>query len=123
MAISSKGKRKITVGGRIYFWFVSEYKADWPPGVLTVMSPDKEFHAQFPLSFMESTLPDEKVYIVIIGQLFAGAETGGVWKRFTCPRFAGGTVTPTNVRRVIEWCLDEGLERQEVDSRLPGYWL
>ena len=108
MAVSTKGRRKITVGGRPYVWFVSDNDEAW--WVLTVISSDKKFLAKYALHQNEG-----EEYAVILGKQFAGAETGGSWRRFLCPRFATEAVTPGDVRRLIEWCLDERLPRQEID--------
>ena len=111
MAVATKRRRKITVADRRYIWFVCE---DDEGMVLHVVSADKKFIAQYQL-----VQPKGVEYIVILGRRFAGAKTGGPWKRFRCPRFATPAVTPGAVRQLIEWCLDENLKRQEVDWRCP----
>ena len=78
--------------------------------VLHVISADKQFIAKYQIG-----QPEGESYIVILGLRFAGAKTGGPWRRFLCPRFVGGAVTPQSVRDLIEWCLDESLTRQKID--------
>jgi hypothetical protein len=111
MAVATKNRRKITVGDRRYVWYVAE--DDEAAGkVLQVISEDKQFIVKYQLD-----QPRGDEYIVILGRLFAGASTGGPWRRFLCPRFGASTVTSRNVRQLIEWCLDERLKRQEIEWR------
>ena len=109
MAVATKSRRKVTVGDRRYVWHVAE--GDEGAGmVLHVISDDKQFIAKYQLD-----QPRGGEYIVILGPLFAGASTGGPWRRFLCPGFGTSAVTPRNVRELIEWCLDERLNRQEIE--------
>ena len=111
MAAASKNRRKITVGDMQYLWYVAE--DDEGAGmVLQVISTDKQFVAKYQIG-----QPQGEDYIVILGRRFAGAKTGGPWRRFLCPCFATHTVTPRAVRQLIEWCLDESVARQEIDWR------
>jgi len=80
--------------------------------VLQVISTDKQFIAKYQIG-----QPKGEDYVVILGRRFAGAKTGGPWRRFLCPQFVTRTVTPQSVRQLIEWCLDERLTRQEIDWR------
>ena len=109
MAVATKSRRRITVCDRRYVWYVAE--DDEGAGmVLHVISDDKQFIAKYQLG-----QPTGDEYIVILGPLFAGASTGGPWRRFLCPRFGASAVTPRNVRELIDWCLDERLKRQGIE--------
>jgi len=111
MGVATKSRRKIQVGDKRYIWYVAE--DDGPGGmVLHVISTDKHFRVKYQLN-----QPKGDEYVVVLGRIFAGASTGGSWKRFLCPRFASSAVTPRSVRALIEWCLNEGMERHEVDWR------
>ena len=113
MGVRTKGRRKIVVDGEDYVWYVAE-NDDGPGVVLHVASQDKKLAVMYPLY-------DEigQQYIVILGERFTGAETGGPWKRFVCPQFeSDGVVTPKHVRDLILWCLDPLLERESTD----GVW-
>ncbi|HVR96636.1 MAG TPA: hypothetical protein VMW27_08485 [Thermoanaerobaculia bacterium] len=111
MAVASKNRRKLTVNDRRFLWYVAE--DDEGAGmVLQVLSSDKQFITKYQLD-----QPEGDEYLVVLGRLFAGASTGGSWRRFRCPRFAGESVTPRDVRNLIDWCLDESLTRQEIDWR------
>jgi hypothetical protein len=111
MGVATKRRRKITVKARQYLWFVAE-DDDGAGMVLHVTSTDKQFIAHYQIGQSEG-----EAYIVILGQRFAGANTGGPWRRFLCPRFVAGAATPQSVRELIEWCLDGSLTRQEIDWR------
>lgn len=111
MGVATKGRRRITVGDRQYLWYVA-HNDDGPGMVLHVISPDKRFNVKY-----EIDQPAGEEYIAIRGRRFVGAETGSCVRRFLCPPFATDAATPRAVRRLIEWCLDEHLTRQETDSR------
>jgi len=111
MSVATKYRRKITVGSQRYVWYVA-LNRDGPGMLLYVVSEDKLFITTYDLD-----QPEDRNHIVVLGPRFAGAKTGGPWRRFLCPRFAGQTVTPRNVRDLIEWCLNEELPRLEVDWR------
>lgn len=111
MAVATKSRRKVTVEGKQYVWYVAE-NGDGPGMVLHVISPDKQFIVKYQVD-----QPTGEEYVVVIGPRFSGAETGGPWKRFLCPRFAENAVTPSCVRELIQWCLNEHLTRQEIDCR------
>ena len=111
MGVRTKGRRKIVVDGQEYVWYVAE-NYDGPGNVLHLASHDKKLAVMYPIY-------DEikQQYIVILGERFAGAETGGTWKRFVCPEFdSEGIVTPKHVRELILWCMDPEEERGRVES-------
>ena len=111
MGVATKRRRKIIVGDRQYIWYVCEDEG--AAGlILNVISNDKQFIAKYQLD-----QPEGQEYVVILGRLFAGAVTGRCWKRFFCPRFAEHSVASKNVRELIEWCLDESLERHPAEWR------
>lgn len=117
VGVRKKGRRRIRVGTREFVWFVAE-NDDGPGLVLTVVSEDKHMILRYGLG-----QPPGEEYLLVLGRDFAGASTGGPWRRFQCPRWeeAGGRVTPAAVRAIIEWALDGQAERVEVRSpRLPG---
>ena len=108
MAIASKRRRRITVNREQYLWYVAEDE-EGAAMVLQVISTDKRFIAKYQIG-----QPMDRSYIVILGKRFAGAKTGGPWRRFLCPQFVLDAVTPQSVRKLIEWCLDESLTRREI---------
>lgn len=112
MGIATKSRRKITVKDQKYLWYVAEDYEAAGAVTLYVISTDKHFIIKYQIG-----QPKGEEYIVILGRRFAGAKTGGPWRRFLCPRFADKAVTPQSVRQLIEWCLDESLARQEIDWR------
>jgi hypothetical protein len=111
MGVATKRRRKITVKGHRYLWYVTE--DDEGAGmVMHVISTDKQFIAKYQIG-----QPKAEDYIGILGRRFAGAKTGGPWRRFRCPQFVARTATPQAVRQLVEWCLDERLARREIDWR------
>ena len=117
MGVASKNRRKITVGGRTYLWYVSEDIDDFPPMVsrdlraLNILSKDKRFIVRYHLGQTVS----ERRHITVIGGEFGGAQDPGCWRRFLCPDWCPDTVvTPGVVRSIIEWCLDPAI-RTAVD--------
>ena len=113
MGISTKGKRKITVFGQRYIWFVdgeSDYSYGSHSIVVQVVSCDRKFIASYQLM-----QPDNARFVIIKGNEFSGVETGHSWKRFLCPKWESNfIVTPKVVRSLIEWCLDENKQLIEV---------
>jgi hypothetical protein len=107
MGAATKRRRKITVEGHQYLWYVAE-DDDGAGMVLHVISTDKQFIAKYQMGQAKG-----EDYIVILGRRFAGAKTGGLWRRFLCPQFVGRAVTPQAVRQLIEWCVNERLARRE----------
>jgi hypothetical protein len=102
MAISEKGKRRITVNERVYLWHVfDEYDQSYFDGVqVTVSTTDRELFIRYGLQ-----QPDARRSAVI-----SRGRAGPV--RRPCPRFEGedGVLTPQGVRALIEWSLTAGLE-------------
>jgi hypothetical protein len=112
MGIRTKYRRKIIFGGRCFAWYIKE-DDDLPNLVLHVLSEDKQFIVQYQLA-----QAPENLYITVLGKEFYGAMgTGGVWRRFRCPRWdnENGMVTPGTVRKLLEWCLTESDDIVEVD--------
>jgi hypothetical protein len=78
----------------------------------TVLSGDKRFIVVYPLSLRAS--PHR--HVIIKGDDFAGRPgRPGCWSRVRTPEWPDGdAVTPSFVRRLIEWSLDPALPRVEV---------
>jgi hypothetical protein len=120
MAIAPKGKRKIVVRGRTFYWCV---KAD-PDSLflkLSVLSPDKKFIVQYALGQSRSqalgwTKDWHPPFVEVLGGEFGGLEPAGVWQRVRTPAWdEDATITPAFVRRFIDWCLDTEKEVVRVD--------
>jgi hypothetical protein len=109
MGASLKGQRKISVQGRTYYWHVAQ-DYDSAAMLLTAFSSDKTFIVCYEL---DQRPAHENV--TVIGSTKEISESGGCWARFRSPRFAGKVATPSCVRRLIEWVLDEQIDRQPVD--------
>jgi len=106
MTISKKGKRKIVVGGRSYLWWVGDrFDPEFNSGsctALTVLSADGHFLVRFFLG-----QASERRFLIVLGPEFQGLpEAGGPWIRIRCPEWQGqpSSITPVDVRHLIEWC-------------------
>ena len=111
MGVKTKGRRKIVVNDTQYIWYVSD-NYDGCGFVLNILSQDKKFIVKYQLS-----QPNGEEYLVVLGSRFAGADTGGSWCRFLCPKWGGENITPKDVRNIIEWCLDESIPRQKTTCK------
>lgn len=112
MAIRTKSRRKLTIDGQQYVWYVKE-DDDSLDHILHVASADKQFIVHYRLA-----QPDDRLYVTVLGKKFNRvAGTGGVWRRFRCPRWddENGIVTPGSVCKLIKWCTDTKEETTEVD--------
>jgi hypothetical protein len=115
MAIRKKGRRKLVIGGRLFVWWVCECEPDcWLGAVLTVASEDGRFFVRFYLG----QEPDRR-YLVVQGKELAGLpDAGGCWIRVQCPEWQSGPgVRPSDVWRLIDWCLSAGEPRVRMDYR------
>lgn len=107
MSVKKKNRRKLKFQDRNFLWYVAEHP-DGANMILHVLSDDKQFIVMYSL---EQPVGEE--YIVILGPDFEGAQTGGCWERFICPRFdTDNVVTPKDVRKLIEWCQNPDIKRE-----------
>lgn len=114
MGVASRGKRRIVVAGRIYWWYVGEDLEAAGMVALNVLSDDKQFIVQYYVAE-----PDSTRHVVVIGREFAGSvRSSSRWQRYRCPRFGSPTsIAPSDVRAFIEWCQNEGSDSVQVDWR------
>lgn len=110
MGIRTKSRRQLTIDDRRYVWYVRE-DDDSLDHILHVLSKDKQFIVHYHLAQL-----DERRYLTVLGREFGRVGgTGGVWRRFRCPRWENDVVTPAAVRSLIEWCNATSEETVEVD--------
>jgi hypothetical protein len=110
MAVATKHRRKLTRNGRLFVWFAAE-DDDSTDMVLQVISDDGRFKVRYVLG-----QKDEGRLLIVLGREFAGASTGGCWTRFHCPCFdPHGVISPSGVRRLIDWCLAADHPRQPLE--------
>lgn len=114
MGVAKKGKRKLTVDGRRYLWYIAQDLDAAGMVALNVLSNDKRFIVRYYLAEPVATR-----HVVVIGAEFAGhTRTGPGWKRYRCPQFGtSSAVIPADVRSLIMWCHAETSDRHEVDWR------
>jgi hypothetical protein len=112
MAIARAGRRRIEVEGRAFLWWVAEDLEEAGALTLYVASADKRFQVRYPLE-----QEDERRFLTVVGRELPGLpEARPSWVRLRCPRFGtAAAVTPATVRSVIDWCLDAGAERVQLD--------
>jgi|SRR5688572_8838455 len=111
MAISGKGKRKLTVLGREFLWYVSTSdEGDGP--CLHVVSPDRKTAFAYGLGRSDAS---QRLYVT--GTEFRGTtQPRPLYRHFRCPRFCpGDSVTPRQVRDLLEWALCPEPFPQELD--------
>lgn len=77
MGVRTKGRRKITVNGEKYMWYVA-LDCDSPYHILTIISEDKKLIITCPLK-------TEISYIISKGTTFQGKKTDGCWERYLLP--------------------------------------
>jgi hypothetical protein len=103
MAIRKRYRRKLVVGGRLFLWWVRETELEeWFGNALTIVSEDKRFLVRY---YLGQT--GENRFLVVLGLEFPGLpDAGGRWIRLLCPQWESGpSIKPSDVRRLIEWCL------------------
>jgi len=103
--ISTKGRRKINVDGRMFVWHVAE-DFDSPYKLLQVASDDKKMILAVPLQTSEA-------YVISKGSIFQGNPTSGRWERYLLPFDVPDAITPGFVAELIRWSA-EGKEAQAV---------
>lgn len=99
MGVKTKGRRKITVDGKFYVWYVeqddeSEYY------ILNIVSEDKALIISCPLKAPTN-------YIISKGNIFQNRKTDGTWNRFLLPFDVPDIITPKFVSKVILWAVRE----------------
>jgi hypothetical protein len=97
MSISKKGRRKITVGNQICFWYVAP-DDDSAFNVLHIVSEDKCLILSCPLQ-------TKTAYVISNGSVFQTKETDGTWNRYLLPFDIPDAITPGFVRKVIVWSM------------------
>ena len=106
MTVAKKGKRKIVVNEREFFWYVAEDLYEIPGGyTLFIVSEDKHFLVRYPLNQPEN----RSNYLIVERKEFGGnGRFGGPWQRVVCPSFdKTDSVTPAIIREIILWSLSE----------------
>ena len=93
--LSTKGRRKIEVDGRMFVWHVAE-DFDSPYKVLQVASEDKHLIIAVPLQTPEA-------YVISKGSVFQGNPTSGSWERYALPFAVPDAITPRFVTELIKW--------------------
>ena len=111
MTISRKGRRRIIVNARQYLWYVAPDEDDCFEPMLTVVSTDRRVFLRYHI-----TQSDDVRFVMVLGPEFCVPGCGGPWRRFRCPEFGSpDSITPKDVRALIEWALRPGESPAEVD--------
>lgn len=124
MTISRKGKRRLEVDGRTYYWW-----AEWSTTpdaerdvFLFVVDEDGDLALKYP------TANERYGYVLVIGHRFRDVPgCGGAPRRFMCPPFGDScTVYPGAAAELIRWAESSRMDSVEVDAtgaflaRYPG---
>ncbi len=99
MGVRKKGRRKISVGGKEYIWYV-ETDYDSPYHILNIVSGDKQLILACPI---DAKTP----YLISKGKVFQNKNTSGCWNRYLLPFDIPESVTPSFVSKVIEWAMHD----------------
>ena len=107
MAISHKGRAKLHRDGRLFLWWVADVaESHWCGHILNVYSEDKHFRIGYPIR-QGSDLSKEP-FVWVWGDEFPGLpDAGGCWIKIQCPRWDDVQITPSFVRRLLDWCMAE----------------
>jgi hypothetical protein len=95
MSIRSKGRRRIIVDEKTYFWYVA-LDEESPYNILNIVSYDKYLILSCPLQ-------TKTAYVISKGRIFQAKGTNGVWNRYLLPFEIPDSITPGFVEKVIVW--------------------
>src|SRR5690349_10226198 len=97
MAVSRKGRRKISVDGAEYVWWIVPQYDEWGDA-LHVVGEARELHLVYALE-----QSDERRFVTVLGRAFRGhARFGDVHRRFRCAAVGQpGLVKPSDVAALI----------------------
>ena len=107
MGVAKKGKRKITVDGRVYYWYVAQDEESlWLDTwfTLTILSEDKHFLIKYPVNQQ-----GQHNLLIVLGKEFGGQGKWGFnWQRVKCPKWeVDNIITPGSVKNIIQWSLSD----------------
>ncbi|WP_343636633.1 hypothetical protein [Fluviicola sp.] len=97
MGISKKGKRKIVVGGKTYFWWVyNEYNESRFDGDRLQLVAEDQSHS---IIYGLQQEDDKRLAAINLRH-----SQGSVC--IECPKFENeqGIITPAGIRKLVEWC-------------------
>jgi hypothetical protein len=111
MSVRKKGRHKLDVEGRAFVWYVKQ-DDDSNAYILYVLSDDKRFFVKYMLQAQ-----DARRYLIVVGKEFGRVPgTGNCWRRFRCPAWENnGLITPSSVRKLIDWSQQTNMLTEEVD--------
>ena len=107
MGIRTKGKRKITVHGRLYVWDI-HLDCDSPYYLLDIATEDKCIVLSCPLG-------TEIPYVISKGKIFQKTSTTGIWQRYLLPFDIPAMITPGFVSDLTLWAA-------EGEGAMEGSW-
>lgn len=99
MSVRTKNRRKITVKGILYIWYI-EMGHDSQYYLLNIISEDKNLVLSVPLH-------TKTPYIISKGNMFQNAKTNGLWNRYLLPIVIPDIITPKTVSDIIKWAVSE----------------
>ncbi|MNK02262.1 hypothetical protein D3C87_200820 [compost metagenome] len=100
MAISKKGKRKIIVDGKTYFWWVYDEvdQTSFDGEQIKLVAEDQSHFLLYGLQQQDGN----RMVVICPGKDGAGIA-------MECPKFENeyGIITPAGIRKLIDWCKAE----------------
>lgn len=103
MAISKKGKRKITINSRKYLWWVfNEYdQTEFDGNQVKLIAEDQKIYFKYGLEQI-----DDKRYIVI------ALDQNRYKVHLYCPKFEDdkGLILPSGLNKMVQWVINENIQ-------------
>lgn len=113
MGVNRKGKRKIILNDRVFYWCVEVDIEDGGIVKLYIILEDKKFIVRYSVG---QSKRGKQPFIEIQGKEFEGLnDVGKVLQRVITPRWDDEIITPGLVREIIEWCFSPKNEVTFVD--------
>jgi hypothetical protein len=132
MAVAKKGRRKVVVDERAFWWSIDDDRElmYWknPDGtlglvfmLLTIVSEDKRFMVKYALGQWQAP-PQYPTHLVVIGPEFGGlSPSHGGWTYVATPRWDDDAPSGRLVRTIVTWGLAEHEPRRLVDDEKAHY--
>lgn len=106
MAVSKKGKRKLVLEDKEYYWYM-KFTDDWMCAYndpqLHIVSEDKKLV----ISYQPGQKNDHPFLILKAENVPGLVASTRSWRRLKVPAWKDDEITPGFVRRLLEWCYDE----------------
>ncbi|OPX44388.1 hypothetical protein CLHUN_16870 [Ruminiclostridium hungatei] len=115
MSVNKKGKRKLVLNERTFYWYVKEDMEDLGNINLYIISDNKKFFVRYRVGQSKQV---KSPVIFIQGTEFEGLkDVDKGLKRAVTPHWEDEIITPGLVKTIIEWCYAPKHELTFVDRQ------